>query len=468
MNEISLSPSLEILAAMTDLWRLRALGPNDINQHPAFLRLLEECSHGRSDSTTFGFKFALSSALRSLGLPYSLHKNAAHLALPVNEAAQALVDALSATEIRLVHLAPLDLADELPELSFGAAKLCRLSPNELRELFDEPRIKRLYPRQVFDAERFSEFHWLIVEETVALDPKVGARALPFLSFDFSQDLGRIEPHKGRFPRVFEDALFFLLLGKWEEWSAMAEVDWRGFRVPWVYTANRDLFVRPNVLPSPDTLSWEPHIYDDGYGDTVEVERPVVFRLDEASLVGLTSLDQSCWEIVERARQSILFETPIAHFFVRAFLVDGVDEFLAHITMIEAALGLQSDYQKSVRVAPDRHNRMRATTKVRGRIAGLLGDVRFAEQYERLFNVRSAYLHGRAMTTISTQEQVIARSLARRIVEALISATRTASASSREDFLDDLLDRGALSASRFPASGSGRTAPTASGCAPAPY
>jgi hypothetical protein len=326
MNKMSLSLNPEILAAMTDLWRLRAPGPDYINQHPAFLRLLKECSHGRSDSTTFGFKFALSSALRSLGLPCSLHKNAVHLALPVNEAAQALVDALSRTEIKLVHLAPLDLADELPELSFGAAKLCRLPPNKLREIFDEPRMKRLYPRQALDAERFSEFHWLVVEETVALDLKVGARALPFFSFDLSQDLGQIEPHKGRFPRAFEDALFFLLLGSWEEWSAMVEVDWRGFRVPWVYTVNRDLFVRPSVLPSPDTLSWEPHIYDDGYGGTVEEERPVVFRLDKASVVGLTSLDQSWWAIVEQARQSILFETPIVHFFVRAFLVDGVDEF----------------------------------------------------------------------------------------------------------------------------------------------
>jgi hypothetical protein len=122
-------------------------------------------------------------------------------------------------------------------------------------------------------------------------------------------------------------------------------------------------------------------------------------------------------------------------------ISATTSFLAHITTIEAALGLHSDHQKSVRVAPDRHKRMGATKKVRGRIAGLLGEGCFSEQYERLFNVRSAYLHGRAMTTISTQEQVIARSLARRIVEALILATRKASASSREDFLDDLLDRG---------------------------
>jgi hypothetical protein len=79
--------------------------------------------------------------------------------------------------------------------------------------------------------------------------------------------------------------------------------------------------------------------------------------------------------------------------------------------------------------------------MRGRVAGLLGDRRFADQYEQLFNVRSAFLHGRAMTAISTKERVMARSLARQIVEALILATLAGPISSREDFLDGLLDRG---------------------------
>lgn len=68
-----------------------------------------------------------------------------------------------------------------------------------------------------------------------------ARAVPMFSIDFSQDLGRIEPHKGRFPAAFEEALFFLLLASWESWSTILEGDWRGFRVPWVpYRRQRSL------------------------------------------------------------------------------------------------------------------------------------------------------------------------------------------------------------------------------------
>lgn len=47
-----------------------------------------------------------------------------------------------------------------------------------------------------------------------------------------------------------------------------------------------------------------------------------------------------------------------------------------------------------------------------------------------------------MTAISTQERFMARSLARQVVEALILATQAGAISSREDFLDGLLDKGA--------------------------
>ena len=77
--------------------------------------------------------------------------------------------------------------------------------------------------------------------------------------------------------------------------------------------------------------------------------------------------------------------------------------------------------------------------MRGRVAGLLDDRSYAEQYERLYDLRSAFLHGRAMTAISTEERVMARSLARKVVEALILATRSGPVSSRENVLDDLLD-----------------------------
>ena len=442
MSEAAPDPSTAMVTAMAELWRLRPPGPDNILAHPAFVRLREACRDGYPNAGKDGPGFALSTALRALGLPCELRKDAAHLALSVDEAAKCLDAALRATHTRRVHLAPLDLVADLPALAFGSARLGRLTTGELRSLVDERRLKRFFQRQDFDAERFSEFHWLIVDEVIPLEREPEAWAIPVLYMDLSQDLGRIEPHKGRFPSAFEDALFFLLLAPWENWSTMKEVDWRGFRVPWVYTSDSDLFVRPNSPPSPDTLSWEDRIYDDGYGGTYEEERPVELHLEDVAATELIGWDQRRWTIVEQAKRTVLFETPIAHFLVRAFLADGVDEFLAHITTIEAALGLRADYDKSCRIARDRHRGMSATKRMRGRLAGLLGDRLYADQYERLFKVRSAFVHGRAMTDISTKEQVMARSLSRRVVEALILATQAGPVPSREDFLNDLLDRGA--------------------------
>ena len=47
-----------------------------------------------------------------------------------------------------------------------------------------------------------------------------------------------------------------------------------------------------------------------------------------------------------------------------------------------------------------------------------------------------------MSAISAQERVMARSLDRQIVVALVLATQARQIVSREDFLDDLLDIGA--------------------------
>ncbi len=441
MGELGSQPSEEMMAALSELWRVHPPGPDNILAHPAFVQLREACRVDYPSAGRKGPNIALATALRALGLPCYLQKKTVHLGLPVEQAATKLDAAMRATHATLIHLAPLDLAAELPHLSFGSARVCRLDATELLEIVDACRLKRLYPQHDFDAEHFSQFHWLIVQETIALEQEPEARSIPFLFADLSQDLGRIEPHEVGVPSAVEDALFFLLLAPWESWSTMLEVDWRSFRIPWVYTVNTDIFVRPSAPPLPGTLSWEPRIYDDGYGGTYEEERPVEMPLEDCAEAELAVWNDNLSAIVEAAKRSVLFETPIEHFLVRAFLAAGVDEFLAHITTIEAGLGLRADYQKRFRIQPDRHKGMRATDRMRSRIVGLLGDGKYAGQFERVFDLRSAFLHGRNMAAISSEERVIARSLARKVVKALVDATQTEVIASREDFLDNILDQG---------------------------
>lgn len=200
MSEAATGPSGAMISAISELWRLRSPGPDNILGHPAFERLREACCDGYPNAGKRGPAFALSNALRALGLPCGLRKETAHLSLPIEDAAKGLDAAIRATSAKRIHLVPLDLADDLPSIAFGPAKLGRLTADELRLLVDETTLKRLYPRQDFDAERFSQFHWLVVEETVALNQEPEARAVPVLFMNLSEDLGQIEPHKARLRR----------------------------------------------------------------------------------------------------------------------------------------------------------------------------------------------------------------------------------------------------------------------------
>jgi hypothetical protein len=145
-----------------------------------------------------------------------------------------------------VYLCPLDEADELPELRFGPNNIRTFTTAELEELVDLPRLKRINSNWTFDAPRFSRYRWLVVEEPYPFNREPGQRAVPWLSMplDFNRDWGQIEPHRGRFSTAVEDALFAVLLAPWEDWVQIPDHDWCGFRVPWVFKADDDIFVRP--------------------------------------------------------------------------------------------------------------------------------------------------------------------------------------------------------------------------------
>jgi hypothetical protein len=173
------------------------------------------------------------------------------------------------------------------------------------------------------------------------------------------------------------------------------VNWRGFEAPWVYSVVDYIFVQPLLPPSVNTLTWEPAFYPDGYGGTVESERPEELRLDEsAAALGLALLDNDRWSVVEKALGSPMFETPVAHFFVRAFLSEGIDEFIAHLTTIEAALGLRADY----------YDKGGGSSRLRARIAALLTDPSAADLHKRLFNIRSDYVHGRGSEKVISSKE----------------------------------------------------------------
>lgn len=354
-------------------------------------------------------------------------------------AAYELDTAFKQVRTKLTHICPLDYAEDLPRLEFGPIRLGRFEEAELETIFDAARLERHYPARSLDTVRLSQFHWLIVTEEVPVAANAGQRAIPEFFEVMDRDGGAIDPHKGRYPRAVEMALFFLLLAPWERWSTLNEDDWRGFRVPWVYSLNHDLFVSPAPPPDADSLSWQPVIYTTEDGDYVETERPVEFALTDAAQEGISQFCEAQWNRFQDALQSDLLQTPIMHFLVRAFLSDGIDEFMAHLTTIEAALGLQADYHRRAR---EPHLKgWGATQRVGARLAAVLDDAKAAGLYSDLFDLRSAFIHGReSVEKIPTHKRVDARRLAAATAAAIVQRA-TQPTLSREVLLKELLDSG---------------------------
>ena len=434
----------EALEATLDaLWRIEGPRPRNLHTLPAFVRLNELCQRLYPNAgVSSGINYALTNALQALGMPSGLPPWRSDLALPIPEAARRLDAAFRRTRSKRIHLCPLDSADDgLPALTFGPNSIRHLSAAELRDTVDPSRLRRIHDSWVFDTERFSQFAWLIVEEDILLDSEPGARAMPFLYKSLRHDFGSIDPHPKSFPDAVEDALFALLLIPWEQYVDYCDLDWRAFRVPWVYTIEDDLFRRPTPPPSADTLSWQPDFVQDQDGEEIEIERPIRLPLNDQARLAVDRLNDLMWQDLLRFRGSPLFVPTVAHFIVRAFQGTGIDEFLAHMTAIEATFGLKIDYDSGKRPRVEGKN-ISATARVAARLSAASGSDTAAADFRRLFDIRSQFLHGRTMTSISGADRELARRLAREGAIGLMRAALARGQSAdRETYLNELLAAG---------------------------
>lgn len=358
----------------------------------------------------------------------------------MDKVAAALNHEFQRTTTRRRYLCPLDMADELPSFQFGNARIGRFAAAELEILFNAPRLERCYPGIRLDTQRLSQFHWMVVEEDISVQGESGNRQFSWLDFPFGKDLGEIVPHSGRFPAAVERALFFLLLAPWEDWAEMTEVDWRGFRLPWVYTLDNDLCAFPPPPPLPEQLSWEPYAHQVDHDEWEESERPLWLRT-WATAEDVREALEARWTLLQAARTqaSELFLTPVEHFLVRAFLSYGIDEVMAHLIMIEAAFGAEADHRRKLRLAGDNHDES-ATRRVAARLSAAIVEPGAAKEYLDLYDMRCTYVHGRPEgRVISSQQRVLARRLAREAANSLVGLAQAQQ--SREIVLLDLLNRG---------------------------
>ena len=73
-----------------------------------------------------------------------------------------------------------------------------------------------------------------------------------------------------------------------------------------------------------------------------------------------------------------------------------------------------------------------------RVSTLFGASTDGDDYRHLFDLRSRYLHGRPMNEIAGTNRLLARRLARRVVNEIVSAAlRMPKSQSREEYLKSL-------------------------------
>ena len=221
---------------------------------------------------------------------------------------------------------------------------------------------------------------------------------------------------------------------------MPEVDWRGFRVPWIYTLDDDLCTFPTPPPDPERLSWEPYCLQVDHDEWVESERPLWLRTAATAENVRQDLDRYWTRLqVQSTLNSELFSTPVEHFLVRAFLSYGIDEVIAHLIVVEAAFGTEADHKRTLRLPGDHHNES-ATRRVAARLSAAVGKSGAAKEYLDLYDLRCTYVHGRPEgRLISTKQRVLARRLAREAANALVDLAQKTQL--RENILLDLLNQG---------------------------
>ena len=429
----------ELLQSLRELWRLPATS-GSLASMESFKQLVRVCNGLYGVPKGSGMELAMEYALRSLGMPALVPKDGKAVPGCLAESARQLDEAFSSSEALKTYLCPLDLADDVPPLQFGPAEVRTFSRKELEVLFRQPVLQRWGVGREVDFERLRQFTWLVVREPYRPHVHPGTRAFPILADMLIGPFGHIQPHRPKHPAILEDVLLMLLLAPWEDCGESLPFEWRPFRIPWVYTIDDDLFVAPPPRPDAGALTWTYRTLPTEDGETLDVEVPEVLWLDQAKVGGVVSgLTDAAWRALQQSKQSPLFTGPLRHFLTHAFSVDDIDEFLAHMLVVEAGLGLVSDFPIPKAKRPPGSAPKTAPggkAAIHKRLVGLLGDPGAADTFDALYEERSAYLHGREMPAgISGTSSIEARRLARRVAAALMAATGSvAPGATRESFL----------------------------------
>jgi hypothetical protein len=311
------------------------------------------------------------------------------------EAAAVVVDrAFRQTRWPVKYVVSLDSPVAFPKVVFGSSAAGIFQPEQLAEIL---AVKQY--RWFSDAERdevedrldkLAQHRWLVVEAqgeehslaTRVLGGVIGSVGgiTPFLDLE---TIDAVAPHAGKFPPAVERALFALIASLWE---AIDDVDYLWpFRVGQLYMVALDPIWPCSSIPSEKSLCWRPVMSGDG--ENIEGREPdSIDAIDDSRFDRLQQRTVDIHRFLETVTpvggpHHAGFNPFMLHFFLRAYEDEEMDKLVTYCTSIEAALGRQEPSN---------------TKKLVTRISKLLGDDEAGKEFERLYNARCEYVHGRPL------------------------------------------------------------------------
>ncbi|HHY0925112.1 TPA: hypothetical protein ACV4JC_000636 [Salmonella enterica] len=435
-------PPQDLINVLAPFWQLpphTCFDLNSVKKEKVFRKLKAYCTgyYEAMDTGIFS-DIPLAKALCLAGVP-GIGQNH-DCSSNIIDVATKLHDELSKTTTTKIYLCPLDCADRIEQIKFGNAEVREFSAGELGVLLGLEQFKRLPYYKKCDLKALSEFKWLVVWEEIELPSKISHRAYSFLSTGLERDYGAIKPYGQRYPEIFNLSFFGLLLAPWEEWVDNIEVEWKAFHVKWVHTIENDLFSDQKNIPDADTLTWGYSYFCDENGNEHEVHHPFILSTGCSRNALSLIVNNQLMADIDTAINNGLINEAARHHFIKAFLSDGIDEFLAHIVVIDACLGEPRELEKKLNLTKYEKN-LKSTGRLKFRLVGLLDDSSVKESIDTLYRIRSEYVHGRDMAEISWSDKNLARVLARKTLFEVIKMVQHTPQMNKLELLTLLLRKG---------------------------
>lgn len=295
-------------------------------------------------------------------------------------------------EIQVTYLAPMEFVYFAePLIDFGTFQIRQFSAVELRAIFQNRVNEVFYPWAHIDVERLQGY-WFVYLAELAPAPKLGWIYLPF---DLSRP-DRISIEYTRYPKAIESTLQHLALFEWQAdwWKEYdkykqqkddLEKGWFGFRIPFVLRVGDNLLDSSIVAPDLSRLEKEV-VPDPQTGEEIGDVPAAYIRLSKSETDSFKAFIQRTGNLLKSLRageNEWQFLKIALGYFIKAFLSEGLEQLLWHITVLEALLGEKG---KGV------------TERLARRIASILGksdDERKAirKKFEELYGFRCNLVHG---------------------------------------------------------------------------